>query len=153
MWSIFSNFLNKIWSFKEKYYSPLGEETNLVIESGVSSFSVQCLIVSVCIEALLKKFYKNQKINNDNFVPRNYLKDLVRRGIINQNQYKSWKSLRNKETHGDRKSSKIFQEQLWRYDDVLELFYRLILNYLDYTGLITSIGRSGTKDVQFKPIN
>jgi len=68
VWSIFSNFFYKIWSFKEKYYSPLGEETNLVIESGASSFAIQCLVICVCIEALIKRFYKTV-VKPDGTVP------------------------------------------------------------------------------------
>ena len=152
VWSIFSNYLNKIWSFKEKYYSPLGEETNLVIESGSSSFSVQCLIVSVCIEALLKKFYKPKLSKyfqpDGEITAKKMLKLLIEKKLITKNQFDMWDALRNKEAHGERESKKGFQKQLWRYDEVLELFYRLIFNHIKYSGKFTKYG-SGKFYIKF----
>lgn len=156
VWRIFSNFLNKIWRFKEKYYSPLGEETNLVIESWASSFSVQCLIVSVCIEGLLKKFYKPKLSEyfqpKEEITAKKMLKLLIKKKLITKYQFKMWGALRNKEAHGERESKKGFQKQLWRYDEVLELFYRLILNYIQYSGPITTYGKDKYRKEIFKYI-
>ncbi|MCK4295362.1 MAG: hypothetical protein KAX28_01740 [Candidatus Marinimicrobia bacterium] len=156
VWSIFSNYLREIWSFKEKVYSSLGEETNLVIESGSSSFSVQCLIVSVCIEALLKKFYKPKlsKYFNpeEEITAKKMLKLLIEKKLITKNQSDMWDALRNKEAHGERESKKWFQKQLWRYDEVLELFYRLIFNHIKYSGTFTQYGKGKYGNDIFKTV-
>ncbi len=72
-------------------------------------------------------------------------------GVINKTQLDSWEELRNKSAHGaDQIKENQFKEINKKYNNVVELLFRIVLYALNHKGYYTSYSNDNEVNIEFR---